>query len=157
MNNPMDSKISNSAPARPLGGSGGRQITEIIIHCSATEAGQDFGAADIDRWHRARGWQSIGYHYVVRLDGRIEVGRPESEVGAHCAGHNAHSIGICYIGGLHQGQPADTRTAQQKAALTNLITHLHTNYPDAVVLGHRDTGAPKACPCFDVRKEFPRE
>ncbi len=47
----------------------------IIIHCSATRAGQDFTAADIDRWHRQRGFRSIGYHFVIRLDGTIEPGR----------------------------------------------------------------------------------
>ena len=52
-----------------------RKITLIIIHCSATRAGQDFTAADIDRWHRQRGFRSIGYHFVVRLDGTVEPGR----------------------------------------------------------------------------------
>ena len=77
-----------------------RQIKYIIIHCSATAEGKDFGAKDIDRWHRARGWNGIGYHYVIRLDGTIEKGRDVSKVGAHCAGVNSISVGVCYIGGL---------------------------------------------------------
>ncbi len=81
----------------------------IIIHCSATRAGQDFTAADIDRWHRQRGFRSIGYHFVVRLDGTIEPGRDVALDGAHCTGWNHRSIGICYIGGLDKnGRPADT-------------------------------------------------
>lgn len=52
-----------------------RKIDSIIVHCSATKAGQDFTAADIDRWHRERGFNGIGYHYVIRLDGRLEKGR----------------------------------------------------------------------------------
>lgn len=132
-----------------------RKITEIIVHCSATAAGRDFGAADIDRWHKARGFKGIGYHYVVRLDGRVEPGRAESHQGAHCLGHNAHSIGVCYIGGLAADgkTPADTRTAAQKASLSRLIKMLRERYPGAEVHGHREFAA-KACPCFDARREY---
>ena len=77
-----------------------RRITEIIVHCSATCEGKDFGAGDINVWHIARGFDCIGYHYVVRLDGTVERGRDEQRIGAHCVGHNAMSIGVCYIGGL---------------------------------------------------------
>ena len=96
-----------------------RKIDSIIIHCSATKVGQDFTAADIDRWHRERGFNGIGYHYVVCLDGRLERGRDISLAGAHCKGWNEHSIGICYIGGLDvNGHPADTRTKAQKRVLS---------------------------------------
>lgn len=77
-----------------------RTINEIIIHCSATREGQDFSVKDIDRWHKQRVFLMVGYHYIIRLDGTIEQGRPLEMIGAHCTGHNAHSIGICYIGGL---------------------------------------------------------
>ena len=126
-----------------------RQIDEIIIHCSATEAGSDYGAADIDRWHRQRGFRCIGYHYVVRIDGTVEKGRGDDEVGAHCKGHNRHSLGVCYIGGLRDGHPADTRTPAQRQALTQLLKALTTRHPNAHIHGHRDF-APKACPCFDA-------
>ena len=97
----------------------------IIIHCSATRAGQDFTAADIDRWHRARGFRSIGYHFVIRLDGTIEPGRDVSLDGAHCTGWNRRSIGICYVGGLDkEGRPADTRTEAQREALIRLVEDL---------------------------------
>lgn len=72
-----------------------RRISEIIIHCSATPEGRDVTAAQIDQWHRQRGFKSIGYHYVIRLDGSVEVGRNETAIGAHCSGHNRSSIGIC--------------------------------------------------------------
>ena len=78
----------------------GRQIDEIIVHCSATREGRDFSAADIRRWHVAdRHFSDIGYHFVVRLDGSIEVGRPLRRSGAHCRAHNRRSVGVCYIGG----------------------------------------------------------
>lgn len=134
-----------------------RKISEIIVHCSATAEGKDFGAADIDRWHKAQGWDCIGYHYVVKLDGTVQEGRPLERMGAHCKGHNANSIGVCYIGGLTEDgkTPKDTRTAAQKAALISLIRRLKSNYPGAKVYGHRDF-ARKACPCFEAKEEYER-
>ena len=133
-----------------------RNIKEIIIHCSATEAYADFKAADIDRWHRQRGFRQIGYHYVVRLDGTVENGRPEDMFGAHCLGHNRNSIGICYIGGLENGAPADTRTDAQRVALQTLVGRLKARFPGVKVHGHRDFAA-KECPCFDAYKEYADE
>lgn len=132
-----------------------RTITLIIIHCSAVRPEQTSSAEQIDRWHRVRGFKNgIGYHYVIRRDGSIEKGRPETMIGAHCANHNAHSIGICYEGGLDsQGKPADTRTPEQKATLHALIRSLRESYPKAIVAGH-NTFARKACPCFDAAKEY---
>ena len=81
----------------------------------------------------------IGYHYVIRRNGEIEEGRPEWMVGAHCLHHNAHSIGVCYEGGYDaRGQPPDTRTAEQKAAMCMLLEQLHQRYPRALIVGHRD-------------------
>ncbi|MDR1503677.1 MAG: N-acetylmuramoyl-L-alanine amidase [Prevotella sp.] len=131
-----------------------RKIDKIILHCSATKEGQHFTAEDIDRWHRARGFAKIGYHHVVYLDGSVHTGRDESLIGAHCLGHNATSIGVCYIGGLDEkNNPKDTRTEAQKAALTGLVHNLKARYPHTKVHGHNEFAA-KACPCFDVKKEF---
>lgn len=132
-----------------------REINEIIIHCSATPCGRDVSAADIDRWHRQRGWDGIGYHYVVRLDGSLEIGRPLDKVGAHCKGHNAHSIGVVYIGGIDEhGNNADTRTAEQRATLTTLVGFLaHSFSTIRNVCGHHDYAA-RACPCFDAHEEY---
>lgn len=132
-----------------------RTITSIIIHCSATPEGKNFTAADIDRWHRAQGWTGIGYHFVIRIDGTVEPGRAIVKAGAHCSGHNANSLGICYIGGLASDgkTPKDTRTPAQRLSLRLLITILRHIYPTATIHGHRDF-ASKACPCFDVRKEL---
>lgn len=146
-----------------------RQITDIIIHCSATREGQDFTVADIDRWHKERGWKGIGYHYVIYLDGSVHKGRPDAEIGAHCQGYNSHSIGICYIGGVDaRGNAKDTRTQQQKDALGSLIKELKQKYPSIKsVKGHRDYSPDlnhngkiepnewiKSCPCFDAQKEY---
>lgn len=132
-----------------------RKITEIIVHCSATPEGKDFTVADITRWHRQRGFRTIGYHYVVYRDGSVHSGRPEGEIGAHCTGHNACSIGIFYIGGLAaDGKTAkDTRTPEQRKALLMLLRRLRAKYPNAKIHGHRDFAA-KACPSFDATKEY---
>ena len=77
-----------------------RTIREIIIHCSATPEGRNYPVDSTSRWHRQQGWSDIGYHYVIYRDGTIHEGRHVDIAGAHCVNHNAHSIGICYIGGV---------------------------------------------------------
>ena len=147
-----------------------RTITDIVIHCTATRAWQDFSADDIRRMHKAQGWADIGYHYVVRLDGTIEPGRDVDKIGAHVSGHNVNSIGVVYVGGLdNQGKAKDTRTENQKNALLNLLLDLRQLYPNARISGHRDfspdlngngTIEPwewiKECPCFDAKAEYRR-
>ena len=113
-------------------------IDAIIIHCSATRAGQDLRAKDIDRMHRVRGFNQIGYNFVIDLDGMVENGRPLSIDGTHCntkgfseSSYNKHSVGVCYIGGLDAYvKPADTRTAAQRASLRQLVAkRLKENHP----------------------------
>ena len=132
-----------------------RTITEIIVHCTATPRGRAVTVREIDAWHRARGFSGIGYHYVVGLDGRVMAGRTEERSGAHCLGHNARSIGVCYVGGLEKDArtPADTRTPAQRKALRALVAELCRRFPGAEVHGHREFAA-KACPCFDARAEY---
>lgn len=145
-----------------------RTINHLVIHCSATVEGKDFNAKDIDRWHKQKGWKGIGYHYVIKLDGTIEKGRPDSEIGAHVQGHNTNSIGICYIGGIDKNlAPKDTRTAAQKTALYKLLCDLKDTYPKAKILGHREFSKDlngngiiepfefsKACPSFNASLEY---
>lgn len=132
-----------------------RNITEIIIHCADTPEGRDDRAADIKRWHKQRGFNDIGYHYVVDLDGTIEAGRPIETAGAHCTGHNANSIGICYVGGKTKDMKnaKDTRTDAQKASLLLLLKYLRQRYPQAEIIGHRDVST-KSCPSFDAKTEY---
>lgn len=132
-----------------------RKVTKIIVHCSATPEGRDYTAADIDRWHRQKGWNGIGYHYVIYRDGSVHTGRDVEIMGAHCTGQNANSIGICYIGGMtaDNKKPKDTRTPEQKAALRDLVELLRTEYPTATIHGHNEF-VNKACPCFDVKTDL---
>ena len=137
-----------------------RFFNDIIIHCSATCEDKDIKASDIRRWHKQDGFEDIGYHYVIDLDGTVEVGRPQDQIGAHCKGHNKDSIGICYIGGLDKfGLPKDTRTPAQKQALARLIwrltlTALKEGFGLVEVHGHHDYCKWKQCPCFDAHAEY---
>lgn len=131
-----------------------RNITEIIVHCSATQEGKDYTVDNIRQWHLARGFNDIGYHYVIYRDGSIHTGRDESVIGAHCTGHNSNSIGVCYIGGVDKNNnPKDTRTKEQKIALLSILKELKIKYPKAKIHSHKDF-ANKACPSFDATTEY---
>lgn len=130
------------------------KITHLVVHYSATYADQNLTVKDIDRMHRERGWQMVGYHYVIRRDGVIERGRPETMVGAHVANQNTGKIGICCIGGLDRAtgpnKGVDNRTPAQVDSLIKLIRDLLKRYPGAKVVGHRDLASTQ-CPGFDVQ------
>lgn len=129
-----------------------RHLDTIVVHSTATPPQMDVGVGEVRKWHLERGFEDVGYHYVIRRDGRIERGRDLDVVGAHCQGSNIHSIGICYAGG---GEGEDTRTWQQKGALRELIGALRFLFGDIPVRGHRDMpGASTLCPGFDATKEY---
>jgi N-acetyl-anhydromuramyl-L-alanine amidase AmpD len=141
------------------------RVDYLVVHCSATSAARDIGAKELRAMHLQRGFRDIGYHYVVRRDGTIEKGRPDTEPGAHVEGFNNRSLGICLVGGTK----ADGKTAEcnfepaQYAALASLLRKLESQHPNAKVLGHRDLSPDrnhdgkispnewlKECPTFDV-------
>lgn len=126
-----------------------RSINLIVLHCSATPEGRDVSASEIREWHmRDRGFTDIGYHFVVRLDGTVEAGRPLDRPGAHCRKHNLRSIGVCYIGGADKNlRSKDTRTPAQKAAIEFLTNRLLAAFPEATVKKHRELAA-TACPGY---------
>jgi len=132
-----------------------RPINQIIVHCTATPSNKNFYVNDINAWHKARGWIGIGYHYLILLDGTIQIGRPVGQVGAHTRYKNKRSIGIAYVGGLtFDGKIAsDTRTSNQKAALEWLVGNLADQYAVKRISGHNEHSS-KACPCFNVKKDF---
>lgn len=130
-----------------------KRTDHIVVHCAATPPSLDIGVKEITRWHRERGFLTIGYHFVIRRDGTVETGRAEAAIGAHVENHNKDSVGVCLVGGTDAaGNPQDNFTPSQFAALRGLLRRLLTTYPGAEVLGHRDfPGVSKACPCFDTR------
>lgn len=132
-----------------------RAINKIIIHCSATPEGRPVTVQEIRKWHLARGFTDIGYHFVIYIDGTIHAGRAIEIAGAHTQNYNANSVGICYVGGMDNmnKNPKDTRTTAQKSALIKLVNEMKMKFPGATVHGHREF-ANKACPSFDVKAEF---
>lgn len=145
-----------------------REINLIVVHCSATRADRDFTENDLEVCHRHRGFNGAGYHFYIRKNGDIKNTRPLEKPGAHALGYNAHSIGICYEGGLDvRYRPADTRTEWQKHSLRVLIQTLLMDYPGCRVCGHRDLSPDrngdgrispeewvKECPCFEVTSKL---
>lgn len=133
-----------------------RMISMIVVHCSATRSNRDYPVQQLYHDHvEVNHWRYIGYHFYIRRSGRVEETRPLAIAGAHAKGYNAHSIAICYEGGLDEhGRTADTRTPEQKRAMARLIVQLHQQFPAiSQVLGHRDLpGVNKACPCFEARE-----
>lgn len=141
-----------------------REIDTIVVHCSATPRGLDIGAREINSMHLARGFKMIGYHYVIRINGKREAGRRLEAIGAHATGHNARSVGICLVGGLDDARkPANTYTPAQFAELEACLRQLKHQFPGARICGHRDLSPDtdgdgvverhewvKECPCFDV-------
>ena len=127
----------------------------LVVHCSATRPSQDIGVKEIRGWHKNQGWADVGYHYVIRRDGKVERGRAENLVGSHVAGRNSNSIGVCMVGGVSQNnfeKAENNFTPAQFASLKTLLNMLADKYKGAVVLGHRDfPKVSKACPSFDAR------
>lgn len=131
-----------------------RKATDFIaIHCSASVPDIKTDVKVIDRWHRQRGFLMVGYHYVIKTDGSIEVGRDEDAIGAHVEGYNSRSIGICLVGGVDAaGKSVNNFGDTQMLSLLALLKELKQKYPKAVVQGHRDfPKVAKDCPCFDVK------
>lgn len=138
-----------------------RELKEIIVHCSATKPDMDIGADEIKKWHtdpkpEGNGWSDIGYHYVIRRNGNLEMGRELALAGAHAKGRNANSIGVCLVGGLDKNGKSDANfTLPQYATLNSLIGELKQTYGEMPVIGHRDVpDSGKDCPCFDVGAMF---
>ena len=127
-----------------------REVRLLVVHCSATRCDRHFSVEALRRSHLARGFADIGYHFYIRRSGIVTQHRRLLEVGAHVRGLNRCSIGICYEGGLDEsGKTADTRPPEQKEQLRELLWKLHTLFPHALIVGHRDLpGVKKACPCF---------
>ena len=116
-----------------------KDVLYIVVHCTATRLSQRVTIDDIDRWHKARGFAQIGYHWYIDREGTIHQGRSEKLAGAHVRHYNQHALGVCYEGGLDEkGKPADTRTPEQIAALWFLLEDLRRDYPNAKIVGHRD-------------------
>jgi len=131
-----------------------RDLTRIILHCTATIAGQELNVSQIDNIHRRRGWSEIGYHYVIYANGEIATGRDIRKKGAHVKGHNFDSVGIAYVGGLNKDLvPTDTMTMEQDVSFLHLVNSLRVVFGDLSVHGHNEFSS-KACPSFRVQDKY---
>ena len=132
-----------------------RTITLIVIHCSAVKPDQMSSAAQIDSWHRKRGFHlGIGYHYVIRKDGTIEQGRPLGTVGAHCYGENYHTVGVNIVGNFEIAEPEPAQMASA-ARLLAAICRFYGFAPGSdTIFGHRDFNA-TACPGENLYVRLP--
>jgi N-acetylmuramoyl-L-alanine amidase len=144
----------------------------IVFHCSATKPNQHIGRAQIEEWHLAKGWASIGYHFVITRAGDVELGRALEDVGAHVQGYNGRSVGVCLVGGLDElGREAVNApqlfTPAQWVAAAKVADFLKAVYPNARICGHRDLSPDtnkdgkiqrgewlKSCPGFDAAQAF---
>ena len=124
----------------------------IVVHCAATPPQMDLGIDTITEWHKARGFKTVGYHYIIKRDGTRQTGRQINEIGAHVVGYNHNSVGVCLAGGVAADAvtPEDNFTKAQWTALYLTLKELHEEFPKAVIVGHRDLDAGKACPSFSV-------
>ena len=125
----------------------------IVVHCAATKPSMDIGADTIRDWHvNVNGWRDIGYHLVIKRNGDVEKGRDINDSGAHAAGYNSKSIGLCLVGGMAEDNSAeDNFTAQQWTSLLATVKELEVDFPNAKVIGHNEISE-KECPSFDVQK-----
>ena len=139
---------------------GNTPVTTIFVHCSATQPdwmeNEPLSAkvAEITRWHKKRGWGTIGYHWIIDRDGEIAKGRDEGIHGAHVAGHNTGSIGICLIGGHGSNENdrfSEHYTPEQDMKLRELISQIQERTTIKAVRGHNEVAA-KACPGFNVKR-----
>jgi N-acetylmuramoyl-L-alanine amidase len=131
-----------------------RDIKYIAIHCTAGPATQTTKAIK-DYWKNNLGWKSVGYHYLIGPDGTIENLASESEVTNGVAGFNSVTVHISYKGGVDaNNKPKDTRTPQQNESILKLLKELRKRYPKAIIQGHKDFGAKKACPSFEAKQEY---
>lgn len=145
-----------------------KKVNYIVVHCTASKEGQDLNASDINKMHKRRGFSMIGYHYLIRLNGQVEEGRPLDKQGAHVRGYNDESIGVAYVGGLDdKGKAKDTRTEEQQVAMVNLLEAMVKKFPMAKIVGHRDLSPDldgdgviekhewmKECPSFSAIEEY---
>ena len=136
-----------------------KSVDFLVIHCAASKPSMDIGVTEIRQWHIKKGFIDVGYHYVIRRNGVIEKGRPETRPGAHVRGINEVSIGICIVGGINEKGVAENNfTPKQWISLQELVVELKMRYPQAGVIGHRDVpGVAKDCPSFDVLAWYEKE
>jgi N-acetylmuramoyl-L-alanine amidase len=131
-----------------------RKIDYIVIHCTATQPNTKKESI-LSYWKNTLKWKSVGYHRLIDANGVIHELAKYEKITNGVKGFNSESIHFSYIGGIDEsGRPKDTRTLKQKESLLYLVKQAKKQFPNAIVQGHRDFGANKACPSFDAKNEY---
>lgn len=130
-----------------------RKINILVVHCTASDNPDHDNLETIDKWHRERGWNSIGYNFLIVKDGGIHVGRPIEKIPAHAKGHNKNSIGICLTGDKKFSE-------EQFQSAANLIWMLMMSFKLEMkdIVAHNELNKHKTCPNFkleEIIKRFP--
>ena len=132
-----------------------RPVTNSIVIHHIGNTDKDVCAADVHKWHLARGWSGIGYHYLIRKDGTIERGRPRDMVGAHCFGENEHTLGINLVGNFEMARPTSAQL-DSACVLVAGLCRLYSIPPSFFTIrGHRDYNN-TACPGYYLYNELPQ-
>ena len=139
-----------------------RKKTEmIVVHCAATKPSMDIGYKEIRKWHvEDNGWDDVGYHYIIKRDGTVEVARAEAFQGAHAPAVNSKSIAICLVGGMAEDGGAENNfTLEQFLSLKDLIKKLKMTNPNIIeIVGHCDVQDNKPnCPGFNLKEWLIKE
>lgn len=136
-----------------------RKIERIFVHCTASS--QEWGVKELLAEFKARKWNNPGYHKIITTDGVVHQLLDLKDVSNGVYGYNSTAINVAYVGGIDgKGKPIDNRTEAQKVALRNLLKELRTQFPQAIIMGHRDIWGSdpknwkKWCPCFDAKSEY---
>ena len=140
-----------------------RPLSEVVIHATETPTDKDIGAIEINNIQSQLGHDGIGYHYVIRRDGRLQRGRPPDRVGDHTSanGHDKFSLGIVLVGGINVAtgdvdalgnRSSSSFTREQYTTLERFLQAFYSRYPGANVFGHNDLDAEEEDPYFDVQE-----
>jgi N-acetylmuramoyl-L-alanine amidase len=142
-----------------------RTINKIVVHCSG--GSQDATVEAIKKYWKKIGWKRVGYHFIIDENGVETQLESIEKLTNGVRNHNADSVHVCYIGGIENGKPKDTRTIEQKQKLRLRVNALKAMFPHAKVYGHRDLSPDKdgdgvveqkewvkVCPCFDAVAEY---
>ena len=121
------------------------ETDQVVIHHTGNPTDDDLSVVEINASHQARGWSCIGYHYVIRKDGTVEIGRPHWTGGAHAYGHNSHTIGVHVCGNFEIGEPTSEQIESTAMLLANLCTDYGLTIDRDSIVGHREL-MPTACP-----------
>jgi len=128
-----------------------RVIKYIVLHCTATPQNTTIQSI-LNYWKNELKWRNPGYHFIIKASGEIVNLLPVEQISNGVAGFNSNSIHISYIGGVDaKGRGLDNRTPAQIDAQIKLIKQFKSQFPNAIIKGHRDfPNVKKECPSFDV-------